>query len=196
MPLIDDLYRRAEHACELCRNDQNLGPLSLSSHEPEHKLLLCQQCRDALTHPTLEADNANHWYCLQESIWSITPDVQVLSWRLLQELSRTQTWARELLEQAYLEEDVLTWAKRYPLSGEPDGATQQNTAKTFDANGTQLQEGDSVTLLRNLDVKGAGFTAKQGMLVKNIRLTDDPDYIEVKVNKVTIMLKTKYIKRA
>ena len=66
----------------------------------------------------------------------------------------------------------------------------------MDSNGNELFEGDAVTLVRNLDVKGAAFTAKQGTLVKNIRLTDDPRYVEGKVNGMVIVLKTIYLKRA
>lgn len=53
-----------------------------------------------------------------------------------------------------------------------------------------------MTLIRDLDVKGAGFTAKRGALVKHIRLTGDVTHIEGKVNKTAIFLKTLYLKKA
>ena len=51
-------------------------------------------------------------------------------------------------------------------------------ADTKDSNGTTLADGDSVTLIKDLKVKGTSETIKRGTLVKNIRLTDDPGLIE------------------
>lgn len=45
-------------------------------------------------------------------------------------------------------------------------------------------------------MKGANFGAKRGTLVKSIRLSDDPAYVDGKVNKSVIMLKTKFLKKA
>ncbi|MDD4885088.1 PhnA domain-containing protein, partial [Sulfuricurvum sp.] len=53
-----------------------------------------------------------------------------------------------------------------------------------------------VTLIKDLEVKGAGFTAKRGTIVKNIRLTDDPKYIEGKINGSTIVLVAAFMKKA
>jgi protein PhnA len=47
-----------------------------------------------------------------------------------------------------------------------------------DSNGTRLSDGDSVTLIKDLKVKGTSETLKRGTLVKNIRLTDNLDEIE------------------
>tara|TARA_B110000037_G_C16663474_1_gene319552 strand:- start:11 stop:244 length:234 start_codon:yes stop_codon:yes gene_type:complete len=52
-----------------------------------------------------------------------------------------------------------------------------------DFNGTALQEGDSVKLSKDLKVKGAGITLKRGVVIKNIRLTDDPSEIDCKIKK-------------
>ena len=57
-------------------------------------------------------------------------------------------------------------------------------------------KGDGVTLIKDLDVKGAGFTAKRGTLVRPIRLTDNPEHVEGKVNKMAIVLKTQFLKKA
>ena len=67
-----------------------------------------------------------------------------------------------------------------------------------DSNGTLLSEGDSVTLIKDLKVKGSGgVTLKRGTLVKNIRLTDDPDEIECNAEKVKgLVLKTEFLKKA
>lgn len=66
-----------------------------------------------------------------------------------------------------------------------------------DSNGTVLQEGDSVTLIKDLPVKGANTTLKRGTMVKNIRLTDNPEEIECRVEKIKgLVLKTCYLKKA
>ncbi|CAA2104983.1 hypothetical protein MBUL_02966 [Methylobacterium bullatum] len=70
-------------------------------------------------------------------------------------------------------------------------------ADTKDANGTKLTDGDSVTLVKDLKVKGTSTTLKRGTLVKNIRLTDDPDEIECNAEKVKgLVLKTQFLKKA
>ncbi|AUN32018.1 PhnA protein [alpha proteobacterium AAP38] len=66
-----------------------------------------------------------------------------------------------------------------------------------DCNGNILAEGDSVTLIKDLKVKGANVTLKRGTVVKSIHLTDDPEEIEGKVEKVKgLVLKTCFVKKA
>ena len=66
-----------------------------------------------------------------------------------------------------------------------------------DANGTELNAGDNVTLTKDLKVKGAGATLKRGTMVKNIKLTDDDKEIEGKIDKMgVIVLKTEFLKKA
>jgi protein PhnA len=66
-----------------------------------------------------------------------------------------------------------------------------------DSNGTQLSDGDSVTTIKDLKVKGTSVTLKRGTLVKNIRLTDDADQIECNVDKVKgLVLRTEFLKKA
>ena len=66
-----------------------------------------------------------------------------------------------------------------------------------DCNGTRLSEGDSVTLIKDLKVKGTSVNLKRGTLVKNIHLTSDPEEIEGKVEKVKgLVLKTCFVKKA
>lgn len=66
-----------------------------------------------------------------------------------------------------------------------------------DSNGTVLSDGDSVTLVKDLKVKGTSLTLKRGTLVKNIRLTDDEDEIECNVEKVKgLVLRTEFLKKA
>ncbi|HEV7381767.1 MAG TPA: alkylphosphonate utilization protein [Dyadobacter sp.] len=64
-----------------------------------------------------------------------------------------------------------------------------------DSNGTTLAEGDSVKLIKDLKVKGSSLTLKRGTVVKNIRLTDDEEEIEGKVEKSVIVLKTMFLQK-
>jgi protein PhnA len=69
--------------------------------------------------------------------------------------------------------------------------------ETRDSNGTPLADGDNVTLIKDLKVKGTSVVLKRGSLVKAIRLTDDPDEIECRVEKVKgLVLSTKFVKKA
>ena len=66
-----------------------------------------------------------------------------------------------------------------------------------DSNGTQLKDGDSVTLIKDLKVKGTSVTLKRGTLVKNIRLTEDTTEVECNAEKVKgLVLRTEFLKKA
>ncbi len=67
-----------------------------------------------------------------------------------------------------------------------------------DSNGTRLSDGDSVTLIKDLKVKGSGgVTLKRGTLIKNIRLTNDEAEIECNADKVRgLVLRTEFVKKA
>lgn len=67
-----------------------------------------------------------------------------------------------------------------------------------DANGAELIDGDSVTLIKDLKVKGSGgVTLKRGTLIKNIRLTADEDEIECRAEKIRdLVLRTEFVKKA
>ena len=66
-----------------------------------------------------------------------------------------------------------------------------------DSNGTRLADGDSVTVIKDLKVKGASETIKRGTLVKNIRLTDDPAEIECNTKQVKgLVLRTEFVKKS
>ena len=183
---------RAGEQCELCTGKENLsicevGPAAEPSED--RSILLCGVCLSQIE-PAADLDT-NHWYCLQGSIWSEVAAVQVMSWRMLNRLS-DEAWAQDLLEQAYLEEPVMSWAREgLPAQADDD----DDAVKTFDSNGTLLLEGDTVTLIKDLDVKGTSFVAKRGTTVKNIHLTNNPEHIEGRVNKMSIVLKTCFLKK-
>ncbi len=66
-----------------------------------------------------------------------------------------------------------------------------------DSNGTELNDGDSVLVIKDLKVKGTSVTLKRGTLIKNIRLTDDEENIECHAEKVkNLVLKTCFLKKA
>ena len=69
--------------------------------------------------------------------------------------------------------------------------------KVKDSNGALLSSGDSVTLIKDLKVKGTSVTLKRGTLIKNIRLTSSEDEIECNADKVKgLVLKTCFLKKA
>jgi len=66
-----------------------------------------------------------------------------------------------------------------------------------DSNGAQLNDGDSVTLIKDLKVKGTSETIKRGTMVKNIRLNGNPGEIECNTKQVKgLVLKTEFVKKA
>ena len=71
-----------------------------------------------------------------------------------------------------------------------------DAVETKDANGHVLVDGDSVTVTKDLKVKGMAMTWKRGQKVKGIRLTGDPEEIECRVGKATVVIKTCFVKKA
>jgi|TARA_B110000263_G_scaffold90703_1_gene79299 protein PhnA len=63
-----------------------------------------------------------------------------------------------------------------------------------DANNNELKDGDTVKLIKDLKLKGTSTTLKRGTTVKNIRLTDNENEIDCRVNKMSIVLKTEFVK--
>ena len=75
--------------------------------------------------------------------------------------------------------------------------SDEDTLLVKDSNGAQLADGDSVTVIKDLKVKGTSVTLKRGTLCRNIRLTDDEDLIECNVDKVKgLVLRTEFVKKA
>jgi protein PhnA len=64
-----------------------------------------------------------------------------------------------------------------------------------DSNGTVLKDGDSITVIKDLKVRGSSGVIKRGTMVKNIRLTDDADEVEGKVEKSVMVLRTEFLKK-
>ena len=69
-------------------------------------------------------------------------------------------------------------------------------SKVKDSNGTPLNEGDTVQLIKDLKVKGAGETIKRGTTIKNIHLTDNEEEIECRTGSIKgLVLKTCFLKK-
>lgn len=191
MTVHDELLARCESQCELCKSDNNLAAYEVppnSDGSLEQCVMLCELCRGQLEQP--ESMDANHWRCLNDTMWSQVPAVQVMVWRILDRL-RAEGWPQDLLDMLYLEEETIAWAKE-GLNEEDEGAVQHR-----DSNGTPLQAGDSVTLIKDLNVKGANFTAKRGTTVRNISLVaDNPGQIEGRVSGQQIVILTQFVKKA
>ncbi|MCZ2483005.1 alkylphosphonate utilization protein [Aquirufa nivalisilvae] len=65
-----------------------------------------------------------------------------------------------------------------------------------DSNGNLLNDGDSVTVIKDLKVRGSAGVIKRGTMVRNIRLTDFEGEVEGKVEKTMMVLKTEFLKKA
>lgn len=65
-----------------------------------------------------------------------------------------------------------------------------------DSNGNVLNDGDAVTLTKDLKVKGANLNLKRGTKIKSVRLTGDESEVECKIGKSTIVLRTEFLKKA
>lgn len=184
------LFARSNSSCELCKSKLNLSVYKVppnSNGSADNSIFVCETCLDQIEYP--KNIDANHWRCLNDSMWTPIPAVQVVAWRQLKRLS-SEAWAQDLLDMLYLDEETQTWASETEISG----SEAENSS--VDSNGAVLNAGDSVTLIKDLDVKGAGFTAKRGTLVKGISLTDNPEHIEGRVNGTRIVLLTKFLKKS
>ena len=109
-----DLARRAKSKCELTgAAGVPLRPYEVPpvADEPdlERTLLLCEACHEVLEQPKRLAGRA--WQGLAEVVWSEMPAVQVVAWRMLQCLAMREDWAREVLEEVFLDPEVEAWAK-------------------------------------------------------------------------------------
>jgi len=67
--------------------------------------------------------------------------------------------------------------------------------ETKDCNGNVLKDGDNIQLIKDLQVKGSSLHLKSGHVIKKIRITDNPEEVEAKEGKTTIVLKTCFIKK-
>ena len=191
MSLDRGLYKRADNKCELCGSEEHLQIHTLAPQKDEtlkKSLVACKTCVDQIEDP--ETTDANHWRCLNDSMWSEQDAVKVAAWRMLSRL-RAEGWPQDLLDMMYLEHDVLEFAK---ATGEGEADPEKLIHR--DVNGVVLQAGDSVVLIKDLKVKGSSMVAKQGTAVRNIRLDHENEkYIEGKVGPTLTVIITDYVKK-
>ncbi len=192
MSVEESLNVRSDSKCELCSAADKLTVYEVppeSKATVDDSVLLCGNCRNQIENP--EIMDVNHWRCLNDSMWSQTPAVQILAWRMLTRL-KDEGWPQDLLEMLYLDDETLAWAK---ATGEDQNSERE--VKHLDSNGAVLVAGDSVTLIKDLSVKGANFTAKRGTAVRGISLVDDnPEHIEGKIEGQRIVILTKFVKKS
>lgn len=192
MKLEDSIKTRSGNSCELCKSATNLSLYEVQPNDgrsEDNCIWACAVCQ-AQIEKKAELDN-KHWAaCLPESMWSEIPGVQVISWRMLNRL-RNESWAADSLDMMYLDDERLTWAKATG-DHESDGSVDLHK----DAHGHQLQTGDTVVLIKSLDVKGSTLNAKMGTVVKNIHLVhNNTEQIEGRIEGQLIVILTKYVRK-
>jgi protein PhnA len=168
--------------CVLCAAS-DASPVTLAPGDD--KALVCPVCAAALTG---DITPGPRWRCLGDAVWSEDTATQIAAWRLLQALS-TESWAADLLETVYLDPEVLARAQATE-AGEPG-------VEHRDSNGALLVHGDTVTLIKDLPVKGSSMVAKRGTAVRGIRLVrDNPDQIEGRVNDQQIVILCQFVRKS
>lgn len=165
--------------CEICGATGMLNEVAVAPRT--EVVALCETCAAGLRGETVPD---GHWQALTTSMWSERDAVKVLSWRLLTRF-QSEAWAADALDMLYLEPEVEDWAKAVG----PEVIHR-------DSQGAVLVQGDTVTLIKDLPVKGAGFTAKRGTAVRGISLVpDNAEHIEGRVEGQRIVILTQYVKK-
>lgn len=167
-------------SCPLCSSSDPLIAFDVSGGPLGATAQICATCIEQIE----GQPQPDHWRGLAGAMWSEEPAVQVLSYRMLTRL-QDHPWARDLLDQIYLDDEARAWAENVP---------QQMDHK--DSNGVPLAQGDTVVLIKDLPVKGAGFTAKRGTAVRGISLVpDNSAHIEGRVEGQRIVILTEFVKK-
>lgn len=164
--------------CEICGADASTD---VAIAPRTDTVALCDICAGGVKG---EAVPDRHWNALSTAMWSESDAVKVLSWRLLTRFS-DEAWAADALDMLYLDPEVEEWAK----AAGPEVIHR-------DSNGAVLSSGDTVVLIKDLPVKGAGFTAKRGTAVRGISLVaDNAGHIEGRVEGQRIVILTEFVKK-
>lgn len=166
--------------CPLCAADAPLALHPVPGGPADASANICATCASQID----GTPDPAHWRGLASAMWSEEPAVQVLAARMLARLA-AEDWARDLAGQLYLDDATRAWADN--VAGE---------SAHRDANGAPLNAGDTVVLIKDLPVKGAGFTAKRGTAVRGISLVaDNPGQIEGRVDGQRIVILTQFVKK-
>jgi protein PhnA len=181
------LKDRSGSKCEISGSEEQLVVYLVepkTEATPENCVLITKTLKDQIENP--DTTNPNDWRGLSDSMWNENLPVQIVSWRMLARLKN-----HDLLDMMYLDEEALEWAK---ATGE--GEDDEGKIVHKDSNGNLLFDGDSVVLIKDLDVKGANFTAKRGAAVHNIKVVwDNAEQIEGRVEGQHIVILTQYVKK-
>ncbi|SDM54023.1 PhnA domain-containing protein [Kriegella aquimaris] len=191
MDILEQLTNRSGGKCELCGATDGLSVYEVppvSTGGVDGSLLGCATCIGQIEDP--ETTDANHWRCLNDSMWSEYAPVQAVAWRMLSRL-KAEGWPQDLLDMLYLSDETLQWGQ---ATGE--GVAESEKIIHRDVNGVILENGDNVVLIKDLKVKGSSMVAKQGTAVRRISLDrENAEYIEGKVDGQQIVIITKYVKK-
>lgn len=189
MALVNDLKARSGDSCEMCGSAERAHVWAVPPSEkgdPFGSILICGACRHGAQGQ--EPLKGPGWRTLGDAVWSGVPAVQALAWRMLHRVEAS--WGRDLLDVAYLEPDTMSFAKA-GMPAEDDGPAH------LDANGVRLASGDTVTLTKDLTVKGTSLTAKRGTAVRGISLApNNAGQIEGRVNGQQIVILTQFVKKS
>lgn len=187
--LLKELQQRSNSTCELCQSTNSLDIYEVPDSPSDVRntqILVCSTCSAQLADSSFI--QVDHWRCLNDAIWNPEPAVQVVAYRILDKI-KSENWPLDLMNTMYMEEETKQWAL--------NGIVDVNAIVHRDSNGNVLSKGDSIVLIKDLDVKGANFTAKRGTAVRNISLAhDNVNHIEGRVNGQQIVILTQYVKKS
>src|SRR5690606_4875087 len=191
MKTEEQLRQRSGNKCELSGISENLVvydvPFAPNS-DANGSILICEKCLNQIEKKE-ELDSKFWENFLLSSMWSEIPAIQAVSWRMLNRF-RNESWASDALDMMYLDEETLAWAEK--TGDHLSEASQLHK----DWNGNILVNVDTVTLIKDLDVKGSTINAKIGTAVRNIRLVhDNHEQIEGKIEGQSIIILTKFVKK-
>lgn len=112
-----ELARRSGSKCELCLSSGtrlNVFEIPPASEDPDSDrcVFICDKCTGGISDP-LKLNE--HWRCLGESIWSEIKPVKIVSAVILKKISGRFSWAGDLLDEVYLDEEELDWINKSGL---------------------------------------------------------------------------------
>lgn len=93
--------------CELCASEEQFKVYELrpkSKGNEEDSLLACETCINQIETPN--TIDTNHWRCVNDSMWSVVPAIQAVSWKILNRL-KAERWPQDLLDMLYLDQKTL-----------------------------------------------------------------------------------------
>lgn len=170
--------------CPLCATDAKVSDYPVTGGPDGASIAICRPCMKQINGEL----QPNFWRCLGTAMWEEDPAVKVVAYRLLNRL-HAEDWARDMLDIFYADDETMAWAKAE--------AIEQSLEITHrDSNGVVLESGDTVVLIKDLNVKGGGFTAKRGTAVRGISLVaDNAARIEGRVEGQRIVILTEFVKK-